>query len=217
MIEILTNFEAADRLPHPRYDRAFLALVTAKREMGKTTLLQRYIQQREPRLFMLDPHNDFPNVPQYESAEDAIRYLMSVSGESVAAWARVVPPWSSVDDDAGDDSFTYGEHVFALVNEYLRNCLCIYNEATLWMPQILPRLHPLKKQITQGRRIGIKHIIDTQRFQLLPDIMRSEGTHLVAGRTTRYRDRQVISQETTPEVGEIVGTLEKGQFVLVEL
>ena len=67
------------------------------------------------------------------------------------------------------------------------------------------------------RRLGLKHLIDTQRYADAPDIMRSEGTHLALFRTTRYRDRETLAHETDPEVSEIARGLDVGECVLVDL
>lgn len=208
-MRILSNIEAADLIPHNLYDKAQIVLVTGKRGQGKTTLISRYIEKREPRIFMLDPHNDFPQVPEAATLTEALTDLQVYDR---ACWRRLVPKFGTLGREA---RFDLGEEVFAAVNRYLRNCLVIYNEATLWTG---PKANPdLQDQITQGRRIGIRHIIDCQRFQLLPDVMRSEGTELCVFRTTRYADREVISREADPETAQIAQTLPPHQCVLIDL
>lgn len=206
---VLSNLAAADAIPHYRYDKAQLIIAAGKRGYGKTWLIERYIQQREPRLFMVDVHNDFPNIP---TAPSLLAAMADMQRNETACWRRIVPDLGGM--EAGD-MMEVGERVFEAVNRYLRRALVVYNEITLWADF---RSSPtLSNQIRQARRLGLKHIVDTQRFAEAPDIMRSEGTHLAIFRTTRFRDREVLRHETDPKVAEIAPRLEVGQCVLIDL
>lgn len=207
---VVSNVLAARQLPHYRYDRAQLIIAAGKRGNGKTTLIQEYIESREPRLFMIDPHNDFPWIEESETVMDALRDMQAYPD---ACWRRVVPEFSAFSED--DDITEYGQEVFRLVNRYLRCALVVYNEITLWSNPLASK--PLKNQIRQGRRLGLKHFIDTQRFAESPDIMRSEGTHLVVFHTTRFLDRKVLALETSKQVAEMARTLDVGECIPIDL
>ncbi len=208
-IPILSNLAAADAVPHYRYDKAQLIIAAGKRGYGKTTFIERYIQRREPRLFMVDVHDDFPEIPEAPTLLGAMADMQRYEG---ACWRRYVPALGGME---AEDLAEVGERVFDAVNRYLRRALVVYNEITLWSNS---RTSPtLANQIRQARRLGIKHVVDTQRLGEAPDIMRSEGTHLAIFRTTRFRDREVLKHETDPKVSEIARTLDVGQCVLVEL
>lgn len=209
MAGVLTNLEAADVTPHLQFGRAQLIIVAGRRGFGKTWYIQRYIEKHEPRVFMLDAHGDFPCVPESPDILSAMRDLQRYP---TACWRRLVPRLRFLDRT---NLAEYAEEVISSVNRYLRRCLVIYNESTLWLDQRASE--PLADQIRQGRHLELRHVIDTQRFAEAPDIMRSEASELVIFRTTRSRDRKTLSDETTPEIAEIARTLAVGDCVLVDL
>lgn len=212
---VLSNLAAADQIPHYRYDKAQLIIAGGKRGFGKTWLIQRYIQRREPRLWMVDIHDDFPEVPAYADLDESFRVMQERdpdTGELEPCWARFCPDFARMSTEQRHE---LGEVMFGKVSKYLRQSLVVYNESTLWSGALSG--DTLKDQIRQARRLGLKHLIDTQRFGEAPDIMRSEGTHLAIFCTTRYRDREVLARETEPEIAEIARTLGVGRCLLVNL
>lgn len=204
---VRSNLDAADAVPHYRYDRAQLIIAAGKRGYGKTTLIERYIQRREPRLFMVDVHNDFPAIPTSPTLLAAMADFQKYEG---ACWRRIVPGLGGM-----ENLTEVGEVIFEAVNRYLRRALVVYNEITLWADAWSS--DPLDNQIRQARRLGLKHLIDTQRFAEAPDIMRSEGTHLAVFHTSRWQDREILRRETDPQVAEIARSLDVGECVLVDL
>lgn len=190
--------EALNRLPHKSYDKAQLVLAAGMRGQGKTTLLRGFIETREPRVFALDPFNDFVGIRARLSWEDALDDLE----DGTPCRRRVIPPINT-------GTRRYAEEFFQAALERLRNCLVLLDEATLWSaPQASETLQAL---ILQGRRMGLRMAVGCQRIALVPGIMLSECTQMALFRMRRPRDIETVAEWTDHTVASDCRTLNVGQ------
>lgn len=220
--------QAVQQLPHKSYDKAQLVLFAGVRGQGKTTAMSQYIETREPRVFMLDPFNDFRGLRYRESCEEALEEMASAS----AIRRRVVPPISKDSREWAREFFN--RCVGGRVNEFsggaagwdreewdgierdgLTDCLLGLDEMTLWSNS--DEQTELRTLILQGRRLGIRIVAACQRIALVPGVMLSECTQLVLFRTTRPRDLQVIAEWTDRKTAEIASKLQVGECIVVNL
>jgi hypothetical protein len=191
------------RLPHKHYEKAQLTLFVGKRDMGKTYALRSFTETREPRVFALDPFNDFSTIMRRGSLQDAIGD-MAERGDKPCR-RRVVPP-------IGDDSYGFAAEFFALAIQHLRDCLIVMDEMTMWSSAQESR--DLRKLVLQGRRMRIRMAVAAQRVSLLPGIILSESTEMMIFRLRRPRDLHVVEEWSNPEVAASVRRLEQGQCML---
>lgn len=192
----------AQSLPHKIYDRAQLILVAGRRGYGKTTFIKNYVARVEPRVLILDPFDDFKNVPAVE-LDDAFDEL----DEFPVCRRRIVPPIDHTSREFANDFFERS------INE-LRDCLLVLDEITLWSSSNAPGA--LQTLVLQGRRLGIRMIVACQRISLVPGVILSESTDLVMFRMSRPRDIHVASEWSDDETAERLRSLELGMCVHVE-
>jgi hypothetical protein len=195
------------QLPHKSYDKAQLILFSGKRGFGKTTAMREYLRVLEPRVFALDPFNDFPSIQRCFSVQEGFDDLE----ENAACRRRFVPTINNGTRPFGDAFF---RRVFDS-ERGLRDCLLCLDEITLWSGS--HETESLQKLILQGRRIGIRLLVACQRIQLVPQVMLSEMTHLVIFSTTRPRDLDVIEEWGGRSYSEIAPHLKVGQSLLLSL
>ena len=201
---ILTSDEAVRLLPHKRFDRAQLVLFEGQRGYGKTYALMLYLEEREPRVFVLDPFGDFTGIAQSPSVEAAIADL---EANRVAGRRRVVPPIT-------DASVEYAEAFFRMAIERLRNCTIVLDEVTLWTG--IQSGRALLTLINQGRRLGIRIVVACQRISLVPGDLLSAVTEMVIFHPPRRpRDRYVLKEWTDEETVEAARTLGVGRCIVV--
>lgn len=208
MLRPMETSEALRLIPHREYDKAELILFAGKRGRGKTYGMKLRLETREPRVLVFDPFEDFGSIIRSPTIDDAL--------DDMAYWPsacrrRIVPP-------IGDDSQEYAEDVFAKIIEGetpLRNCLLVLDEITLWSR--FQAGQRLKTLILQGRRLGIKMLVACQRLALVPDVMLSEATELVAFQFSRPRDLEVLEKWSDRHTAELCRNLGTGQCVVVEL
>lgn len=199
----LPSLEAVLQLPHRNYDRAQLVLFTGRRGFGKTVALRKFVSDLEPRVFILDPFEDFPEVRRRLSLSEAMEEM--AQGKPLRR--RVVPP---IDHESRD----FAERFFELAIEKLRDCLIVLDEITLHSDRM--ETQQLRTLILQGRRLGLRMAIAAQKIQFVPQVMLGEVTELVIFRTTRPRDTYVLSEWAGDSVAEEAKTLGVGECLLVK-
>jgi hypothetical protein len=195
--------QALPLLPHKDYDRAQLLLFAGRRDNGKTFLLREFIEEREPRVFALDPFEDFHGLRRRVQLGDALDD-MAAGGP---CRRRVVPPVHG--------SRAWADVFFGLALERLRDCLLVLDEITLWSEA--RETEQLRALVLQGRRLGIRLAVACQRISLVPGVLLSECTELVLFNLRRPRDLVVVGEWAGPDVAEQVPTLRQGECVLVQM
>jgi hypothetical protein len=195
---IWQDWSLAHNLPHLTYDHAQLILVAGKRGYGKTTFAREYLKLREPRVLALDPFGDFsmPCVDEDRAFED-LRHR--------AARRSICPPINRTSRDWATDFFE------RCIDE-LRDCLLVLDEITLWS-QVYTAGSPLEVIVLQGRRLGIRLIVISQKIALVPDVMKTEATDLVLFRTTRPTDLETAAKWTSPQVARRLRDLGMGECI----
>lgn len=196
---------AARLIPHRRYDQAQCVLFNGRRGQGKTTALVEYLETREPRVFVLDPFNDFTRIQKAKGIYDA---MDAMAANPLACRRRVVPP---IDEGSKE----YAEWFFEVAIDELRNCLIVMDEMTLWSNSVAST--PLTTLVLQGRRLGLRMAIACQRIALVPGVILSEMTELVVFNTQRPRDLDTLEMWTDKTTPEIARNLEVGQCLLISL
>lgn len=199
----MSNLEAAKLLPHKNYDRAQLVVFSGKRGMGKTYAIAHYIDVREPRVFVLDPFDDFGKITKSPSLESALLDLLRA--KEAPCMRRVVPP-------IGEDSFAYAEKFFSLAIANLRDCLVVMDEMTMWSG--MHESANFRKLVLQGRRLRLRMLLATQRLSLLPGVALSEATEMCFFRLRRPRDLFVVREWSNAQVSAQVATLSQGECVV---
>lgn len=185
-----------------------MVVYAGRRGEGKTFGIRHYIETREPRILALDPFEDFDNILESENISDA---LNDMAHWETACRRRIVP-------SIGDDSQEFADSVFRQIIEGdppLRDSLLLLDEITLWSEYRARKA--LKTLIFQGRRLGIRMLVASQRLALVPDAMLSEATHMVLFKFVRPRDLDVLENWTDRETAEICRNLEPHKCLLVEL
>ena len=204
--------QAASLLPHKDYERAQLLLFAGKKDQGKTTALKSYIEICEPRVFILDPFDDFATVRQRLDLADALRDM----AEGGPGRRRVVPPLV-VEDENGEivkaGSREYAHRFFKLAIASLRNCLVVLDEMSLWSGNREDAI--LQAVILQGRRLGLRLAVACQRIQLIPGVMLSEATEMVLFKMRRPRDLEVVKEWAGEDVAAQLPKLKQGECIIL--
>jgi len=199
-------------LPHKDYERAQLLLFAGKKDQGKTTALKGYVEICEPRVFVLDPFDDFSAIRQRLELRDALAD-MAVDGPMRR---RVVPPLVIEGEDgeavkAG--SREYAHAFFKLAINSLRDCLIVLDEMSLWSSNREDAV--LQALILQGRRLGLRLAVACQRIQLVPGVMLSESTEMILFKMRRPRDLDVVAEWAGDEVAAEVPKLKQGECIIL--
>ena len=205
--------EALALIPHRNYDVAETLLFVGKRGMGKTWGIRERIEDREPRILLFDPFDDFKAIAVSPTIDEAL-YDLNYWPE--ACRRRIIPP-------IGDDSLDFAEDVFARLiegtpetgNQGTRNVLIGLDEIGLWS-----KFQPSKRFITlirQGRRLGIKMLIASQRLAEVPAALLSEATEIVAFKFTRPRDLEVLEFWSDSQTAGLCRNLSVGECILLSL
>lgn len=206
--------EALLLLPHRRYNQAQLVAVTGKRGSGKTWLVQHWIQRQEPRILILDPFDkDFPGTRRRLDYQVALQELRQTADEGaergdrfVPLRRRVVPDWGYLDPSAkfSGNCRDYAERFMeALIaacppGEAPLNILLVLDELSLYVGRQI-RGTAFETLVLQGRRMGIRTIVVTQRTNRFPIEMRSEVTEFVAFNASLRQDLEVYEEFGVPE------------------
>ena len=227
-IEILDSMAAVERLPHRDYGRAQLALFIGRRDKGKTTAMNRYLEQGEPRVLATDPFDDFPSLawPFYLRGEEGEEYAKSDADaalEDMAFWETACR--RRVKSPTGKGSRAWSQRFFELClppSEHpLRNALLCLDEVTLHTGPIASE--ELQELVLQGRRYRVRMIAGCQRLGLIPGIFLSEATEMVIFQIVRPRDLDVIEDwgarhgQVKGELREAVACLGQGQCIVLAL
>jgi hypothetical protein len=159
-----------------------LVLVVGKRDQGKTALLRRYVENREPRVLALDPFGDFRGLMRTSSENAAIDLIQYAT----ACRRRLVPPIRG--------SRTWSEKLFDRLGDRgaPADYLLVLDEITLWSQK--KETEPLERLVLQGRRLGIRLLVACQKVALVPDVLLSEATQLVVFHVSRPRDIDVLNE-----------------------
>jgi hypothetical protein len=188
MQEKISAEQALREVPHRIPDEAQLTLVTGMRGTGKTWWLQHWVEDNDPRILILDYHEDFPHVRKREWRQ-AIADLAATDGP---CRRRVVPPIGEASNcrDFAEEFFP------AIVRDGgPRNFRLVIDELSLYCPtENLRAQHnkALETLILQGRRYGIGLVVACQRLNRIPGEMHSEATEILVFRTKRPRDLKVL-------------------------
>jgi len=205
---VLSTEEAIDRLPHSLPDRAQLVLFAGKRGQGKTTAISRYIETREPRVFALDPFDDFRGIKRYDSFWEAFRLMGR--GEP-ARRVRYVP-------DISIDTQEWADAFFRRIRDpklNFRNLLLLLDEISLWSEPHEGK--NLKALIMQGRRFGIRICAASQKIAMVPQSVQSEVSHGVFFKMNRPADLETMRKWAGDEAAEAVQHLTPGRCLLLDL
>lgn len=208
-LQPIRTLQALEQLPHREYDRASLILAAGRREMGKTFLLTHYIENREPRVFIFDPFDDFAAIRRRLDPAEALAEMNAQFPGAIRR--RVVPP-------IGDESRAYADYWFNQMIDGetpLRNCLLVLDEITLWSASI--ETQALRTLVLQGRRLGIKLAVAVQRIALTPGVILSECTELCLFRTSRPRDLETVRDWAGQDAAKIAPKLNQGELLLLTL
>lgn len=216
--QVLSTEEALTKIPHRAYSRAQLTLVTGKRGTGKTWFLREYVESTEPRVLVLDYHEDFdrsvhggPGIRRRVQTAEALSDLESTDGP---CRRRVVPTIG-----ASGNCRDFAIDFFAECVERLRNCLLVIDELSLYCPtENLRNSHmkSLETLLLQGRRYGIKMVVACQRLNRIPGEFHSEATEIVVYQTSRPRDLKVLEDWGFEDAREVAPKLKVGQCVILE-
>ena len=205
----MTAPEANRLIPHKQPDKAQLVVYAGRRGEGKTFGINDFIQTAEPRVLAFDPFEDFDGIIESPTVEEA---LADMGHWTTACRRRVCPPINDDTHEFADEAFS---QIIGESETPLRNALLVLDEITLWSEYRAKRA--LKTLIFQGRRLGIRMLVASQRLALVPDAMLSEATHMVLFKFVRPRDLDVLANWTDEETAAICSNLSPHQCVYVEL
>jgi DNA helicase HerA-like ATPase len=202
---LLSNIEAAKKIPHRLYKDPQLIVVAGQRGQGKTYLIQQYLERREPRVLAIDPFRDFTGLETVTSIEEASDAL----GRSGHGRFRL-------DGTAAEDSVEWANELFDELIENNRNFLLVLDEITLWSHQRESAV--FRKIINQGRRWGIRTLVACQRIGGIPGTVLSQCTDLVLFRTSpRPTDIDTVRDWTDDATAEEVKSLKRGECLYFRL
>ena len=203
-LKILSPQEAALSLPHRNYHRAQTVFFVGRRDQGKTSALRMYIEHSDPRVFALDPFNDFTGLRARGSFWDA---LNDMDGDEPMR-RRFVPP------DVVD-SRAFGRSFFKAVVEHLRECLLVLDELTLWTDEN-PTTH-FEMLILQARKFRLRLAIATQEIQYAPAVCQGQVTEFVLFNVQGPRNLQRVKEWCGEQAAEMCPNLRQGECLVVSL
>ena len=215
---IVSTAEALARVPHLPPGESQLILVTGRKGFGKTVFVKGmpdgtrpigYIEEREPRLLILDIHDDYHRVMRRNDFRAALSDLQATEGP---CRRRVVPPMED-----GQNCTTFGDEFFpTLVKEKVRDFLLVIEEASAFCRSTNIKGTALETIVLQGRHWGIRILAVAQRLNRIPGEFHSEATSILAFNTKRPRDCEILEEWGFDDAREVAPTLKKGECYLVE-
>lgn len=216
---LVTTDEALRRVPHLPAGASQLILVTGRKGFGKTVFVNGvppgergplgYIEEREPRVLVLDIHDDYHRVMRRNDYRDALREFQASDGP---LRRRVVPPMED-----GQNCTTFGDVFFpALVHEKVRDFLLVIEEASAFCRSTNIKGTALETIILQGRHWGIRILAVAQRLNRIPGEFHSEATSILAYNTKRPRDCEILEEWGFDDARELAPRLKRGECYLIE-
>ena len=206
---IVTTAEALRLVPHLPAGDAQLILVCGMRGYGKTVFVQGmpdgsypygYIEEREPRLLVLDIHDDYQRIQRRVEWRDALADLNATDGP---CRRRVVV--------SAENCSAFADEFFpAIIEEDVRNFLLVIEEASAFCKSINIKGTALETIILQGRHWGIRVLAVAQRLGRLPGEFHSEATQIVSYRMKRPRDLYILEEWGFQDAEEVAPTLPVG-------
>lgn len=201
----MTSEQALQLLPHRTPDSAQTLVFVGRRGMGKTWLIGRYLMAREPRVLVLDPFEDFRAIRRRLTVERALEDL----AEGKPCRRRIVPPF-------GGDTKAWARSFFAACRAELRDCLLVLDEISLYSETKAP--DDLEALLLQGRRIGVRTLLASQRLVTVPVEARSACTELVLFQQTGPLDLDQVERWTaTKDAAEAAPKLGPWECLVVTL
>jgi hypothetical protein len=215
---IVSTDEALRLVPHLPPGSSQLILVTGRKGYGKTVFVagnpdgtspHGYIEEREPRVLILDIHDDYDRVMRRSNFQDAIADFKATDGP---CRRRVVPPM-----DDGQNCTTFGDEFFpAIVKSKAENFLLVIEEASAFCRSTNIKGTSLETLILQGRHWGIRILAVAQRLNRIPGEFHSEATSILAYNTKRPRDCIILEEWGFDDAREVAPTLSIGHCYLIE-
>ena len=219
--QIVTTDVALARVPHLPPGKAQLILVTGMRGNGKSVFVggmpdgtapMGYIETCEPRVFVLDIHDDYGRVRRRSDWRFALEEYAATDGP---IRRRVVP-----EPEEGQTLADWGDAFFAEFERYAKegdtDGLLVVEELSTFVRSTNVKGTPFEQIVMQGRHWGVRVLAVAQRLNRLPGELHSEATQIIAYRTIRPRDCEVLEDWGCREAREIAPTLQPGECYLVE-
>lgn len=184
MLRILSNEEAAARVPHKLPHRAQLILAAGKSDQGKTWFVNRYMETLEPRVLALDPENNFPGI-----REASVKLAFEDLQADYAVRRRIVPPYEAETEEWAEDIFR------RIKLERVQDLFFELDEVSMWINHRREISAAAKQLVLQGRfKLGLRILATSQILSYIPAPFQSQATDLVIFNTTRPADLKVIAQ-----------------------
>jgi hypothetical protein len=221
----MTNDQAAEILPHRRFDQPQLIVVAGVRGSGKTYWIQKWINEAEPRLLVLDPFDkDFAGIRRrldYRRAIAELRETADKGAQSdryIPQRRRIVPEWGHLDPEAKfkGNCRDYADRFMEAVVEACPtgapplNIRLVLDELSLYVGRNI-RGTAFETLVLQGRRMGVSMIVATQRTMRIPIEMRSEVTEMLCFHAHLRGDVETYEEFGWEEAETEAKTLRKGE------
>jgi hypothetical protein len=202
----MSSQEALALVPHSGYEESQLVVVCGQKGFGKTWWLRHYAYA-EPRLLVIDIHDEFPQVTLRLNYQDA---LDDLAEDTFPCWRRVIPPHDV-------STFEWGER---FLSELLKSGA---SDLLLVIPEISAYTRTkggiegaaLEKIILRGRHYRIRLAVDVQRLNRAPGELHSELTQAVIYHTRRPRDLDVLESWGVEDAHEVLPALPKYRCYLL--
>lgn len=196
----MSSRQALSEVPHSGYSESQLVVVCGQKGFGKTWWLRHWAMS-EPRLFVLDIHDEFPHVPLRLDYRTAIEEMAADTGP---CWRRVIPPHDV-------STYQWGERFFS---DLLRSGAC---EIVLVIPELSAYTRTkggiegtsLERLLLRGRHYKIRMAVDVQRLNRVPGEFHSELTQAVIFHTRRPRDLDVLESWGVDSAHDVLPRLRK--------
>lgn len=166
---------------------------------GKTTLMISLLQKRDfVAVFGTKPHDE----TMTDLIASGYYHLQRWETISTTKYPRRViwPSHIASRIDAADEMKPIFEHAYSAAFTERGWCICI--DEGWYMSNVLKLDKPMKTVWTQGRSLGISHVVATQRPAWVPTEMYDQSTHLFFWRNNDDRAIQRIS-----EIGTVNGAV----------
>jgi hypothetical protein len=203
----MSSRQALEQVPHSRYDESQLIVVCGQKGFGKTWWLRHYAMA-EPRLLVVDIHDEFPHLTL---RHDYQRALSDLDNGDTPCWRRVVPPHTV-------STYDWGERFFAaLVDSGVGDLLLVIPELSAYT-RTKGGIEgtALEKIILRGRHYRVRLAVDIQRLNRAPGELHSELTQAVVFHTRRPRDLDVLESWGVVDAHEVLPKLRKRECYLLQ-